>query len=72
MVDKLKPGTKAWYDRQDRHRHNSFIGCAAMMRAQCNSITASKTVTYEAKRLANQIQLLSIDLALALKTRIDS
>lgn len=50
-------------------RHNSFFGFAAMMRSQCQSIIDAPTTTYEAKKAAQRIFNLSLDLTEALKTR---
>lgn len=67
MTDLLKPGTKAWHDRQDRHRHNGFIGSAVMMRAQCNSIINSRTATDVSKDIAKQIHAQSLKLEQSLR-----
>lgn len=72
MTDKLEPGTKAWNDRMARHKHNSFTGFAAMMRANCNTIIKSETVTEDAKQTAREIWEKAGKLEKELKTRIDS
>lgn len=69
MTDKLKSGTKAWFARQDRWRHNSFFGHAKMMQSNCRAIMESKTATSEAKAIANRINTLALELADALQTR---
>lgn len=70
-VDLLKPGTKAFEVRQQRHRHNSFFGYARMIQMQANTIQRSASVTLEAARLASDIEHKAILLAQALKTRVD-
>lgn len=67
--DPLQPGTKAWNDRQLRHRHNSFTGHVAMLRANMRAIMAAETTTHLAKTYAKQILAQSEALAAALKER---
>lgn len=64
--------TVGWAKRQAVWRHNSFIGSAAMMKAQCQSILKSETATIESKELADQIYGLAVKLRISLKTRTES
>lgn len=72
MMDKLKPGTKAWNDRQRRHRHNGFMGSTRMMQMQLQTILKADSVSEGTKYFAVKMLVLSVDLAEGLKTRIDS
>lgn len=71
MTDRLKFGSKVFFKRQDRWKHNSFQGHVAMLKANMQSIIQSKTTTYEAKTIAQEIYSRANDLAAALKTRVD-
>lgn len=67
----MKPLTQAWLKRQRVHRHNSFVGHARMMQAQCQAIIEATSTTDEAKDDARLIYAHAADLAHALKKRID-
>ena len=69
MADKLKPMTPAWIARQERWKHNSFHGHAAMMMQNARSILESRTATDEAKDIANRIYMLASQLKANLKDR---
>lgn len=69
MTDRLRPMTPAWHARQERWRHNSFLGHARMMRMQCIAILSSKTTTDEAKQIAVRIEQDAELLAEALRIR---
>lgn len=62
---------KQWLVRQERHRHNGYLGSAAMMRAQCQTILNSTTATDEAKQIAVRIEHDAEMLSEALRTRKD-
>ena len=69
MPDKLKPRTKAWRERQDRWKHNSFFGHVAMAGANMKAIIVSTTATNEAKAIAAFVVYDLERLRLALKQR---
>lgn len=69
--DHLKPGSKEFYARQDRWRHNSYLGHVRMMRQQCRAILCSNTATDEAKAIAVRIENDAEMLGEALRTRKD-
>ena len=69
MVDKLKSGTKAWAERQRRHKHNSFHGHVKMAQANMQSILLSQTATDESKDLARDLYAVAADLGHSLKKR---
>lgn len=63
--------SEGWNKRQRVWRHNSFMGSARMMMAQCFAIGNSQTATPEAKETAGKISALAAQLAMQLKKRID-
>lgn len=63
--------TEAWLKRQAIWRHNSFTGYARMTYANMSAILKSSTATDDAKRIANQIAVLTLQLENALKERCD-
>lgn len=69
MADKLKPMTPAWIARQERWKHNSFHGHAAMMMQNARSIAEARTTTDETKDIANRIYALANQLKANLKVR---
>lgn len=69
--DYLKPGSKEFYVRQSRWKHNSFTGHARMMQMQCQAILNSTTATDEAKAIAVRIENDAEMLGEALRTRRD-
>lgn len=72
MTDRLKAGSKAWYKRQERHRHNGLIGSAAMIKAHCNQVITARTTHESSKKLAWEIKELAIRLEESLRNnRID-
>lgn len=71
MADRLKPMTKAWHDRQRRHRHNGFSGSVKMMQMQLQGIIESDSTSAATKYIAGQMLKTSYLLAEGLKTRID-
>lgn len=71
MTDRLKPMSKAWRDRQDRHRHNGFSGSARMMEMQLQAMLDFHTTTEQTKFFARQILEKVYLLKLSLKTRKD-
>lgn len=71
MIDRLKSNTKAWQARQNRWRHNGFLGSAAMMRQQCRNMAVAKTTSVETKKIARDIWNKTLDLEISLRVRID-
>lgn len=71
MTDKLKPMTKAWHDRQRRHRHNGYMGSARMMQMQLQDMLNSDSTSWTTKNIARQMLKDSELLAASLKTRVD-
>lgn len=69
--DYLKPMTPQWHARQRNHRHNGYTGHARMMQMQARAIIDSDTTSLRAKQAAAIIYSTAIDLASALKERID-
>ena len=61
----------AWLQKQRVWRHNSYLGMAAMMQANCNSMLNSDSTTVAAKSIAQEIHDLIPHLQRELKTRID-
>lgn len=52
-------------------KHNSLIGHTRMMQVQAEMVSNSETTTSDAKKIAEKIACLAIDLREALNTRID-
>jgi hypothetical protein len=62
---------KAWLARQNRWKHNSFLGHAGMMWSNATSIMNSYTATDESKALAREIYSLAEKLQSSLRKRRD-
>jgi hypothetical protein len=71
-TSKRKGETPAQAERRKKiWRHNSFMGHATMMGRQTSSIIEAKTVTNEARRIAEEINILSMALLHELRTRVE-
>jgi len=55
---------------QERWRHNSYLGWAAMMKIQASGIASAPTTTGVTKRIASEIAKLADELSRALKERV--
>jgi hypothetical protein len=69
MPDTLKSNTPAWHKRQEVYYHNSLIGSACMIQAQCVKVTQCATVTFPAKDIAAKIHVLAVELEAQLRAR---
>lgn len=61
-----------WQRRQERWRHNSYLGHCAMAAQNMRTIAKASTTTDESRLLAEQIEGLLDQLAASLKTRKES